>query len=137
MTLKPLLPAFFWLVAITYLSVTSGLQLPKFEIFSADKVGHAGAYALLVWLLLWGIWKSKNRAATRGEMFLIFCFAAAYGALMEWVQGTFFPNRFFEYDDMLANAAGAFLAVIVANFWSKIVRPSASLRRVKNPKSNI
>jgi VanZ family protein len=29
---------------------------------------------------------------------------------MEWVQGTFYPNRFFEYYDMLANTAGAILA---------------------------
>jgi len=113
MTLKSFLPAIFWLAVVTYLSVTSKLQVPKFQLFAADKIGHAAAYALLVWLLAWGVWKSKNRALTRGEMFFIFCFAAGYGALMEWVQGTFFPNRFFEFDDMLANAAGAFLAVML------------------------
>ncbi|MBP6810584.1 MAG: VanZ family protein [Saprospiraceae bacterium] len=127
MTLKPFLPAIFWLAIVTYLSVTSKLQVPKFQLFAADKIGHAAAYALLVWLLAWSVWKSKNRALTRGEMFILFCFAAAYGALMEWVQGTFFPNRFFEFDDMLANAAGAFLALIFVKPLSKILGPKASV----------
>lgn len=113
--MKPFLPAAAWLAVITFLSVTPGVQLPKFQLFSTDKLAHAGAYALLVWLLAWGIWKWKARYANRGELVLAFCFAAGYGALMEWVQGTFFPYRFFEYDDMLANAAGAFLAAILTN----------------------
>lgn len=113
------MPAALWLAVITYLSVTPSLQLPKIELFSADKLAHAGAYAVLALLLAWGVWKLRARMATRGELVLIFCLAAGYGALMEWVQGTFFPYRFFEYDDMLANAAGAFLAVIVVNLRTK------------------
>ena len=112
MQLKYFLPALSWLVIVTYLSVTSGTNLPKFNLFSADKLAHAAAYAMLAGFLLWGLWKSKNRWATRGELLGVFSFATAYGALMEWVQGTFFPHRFFEFDDMLANAAGAFLAII-------------------------
>lgn len=119
MTWKPFLPALGWLAVITYLSVTSGVQLPKFNLFSADKIAHAGAYALLVGFLVWGVWTSKKRMPLRGELVLFFVLATAYGALMEWVQGTFFPNRFFEYDDMLANAAGAFLASIFASQLSK------------------
>jgi len=118
--MKPFMPAALWLAVITYLSVTPNVQLPKFELFSADKLAHAGAYALLAWFMAWGVWKLKGRKASPGELFLIFCLAVGYGALMEWVQGTFFPNRFFEYDDMLANAAGAFLAVIIANLTSKV-----------------
>lgn len=121
MPLKSFLPAILWLGIITFLSVTSKLQVPKFQLFAADKIGHAAAYGLLVWLLAWGVWKSKNRALARGEIFLLFYFAAGYGALMEWVQGTFFPNRFFEFDDMLANAAGAFLAVILTPSLYKIL----------------
>ncbi|MFN0176238.1 MAG: VanZ family protein [Saprospiraceae bacterium] len=127
MPLKSFLPGILWLGIITFLSVTSKLQVPKFQLFSADKLGHAGAYALLVWLLAWGVWKSKNQAISRMEMFLLFCFAAAYGALMEWVQGTSFPNRFFEFDDMLANAAGAFLAVMLVIPLSKILGPKSNV----------
>ena len=122
MLLKPFLPATLWLVAITYLSVSSNVQLPKIELFSADKLAHAGAYAILGWLLAWGVWRSKGGIKSR-ELFLIFCIASLYGAMMEWVQGTFFPNRFFEYDDMLANAAGAFIAGISALPLLKIIYP--------------
>lgn len=119
MQLKAFLPAILWLLVLTYLSVSSGVKLPKIDLFSPDKIGHAGAYALLVWLILRGIWKAQNKAAGPGTLWLVFGFATAYGALMEWVQGTFFPGRFFEYDDMLANSAGAFLAVMIANQWFK------------------
>ncbi len=121
--MKPYLPAALWLTVVTILSVSPNVQLPKFELFSADKLAHAGAYALLFGLLVWGVRKSKDRAATRGEMLLFFCLATGYGALMEWVQGTFFPYRLFEYDDMLANAAGAFLALILTNSLSKNSAP--------------
>jgi VanZ family protein len=114
MNWKPYLPAVLWLGAVTYLSLTSNLQLPKIQLFSPDKLGHAAAYAVLSWLLLWGYWKSRKRPILGFDKFKVFSFATAYGAFMEWVQGTYFPNRFFEYDDMLANAAGAFLAVLLA-----------------------
>lgn len=118
---KPFVPAAIWLTVVTFLSTSGGVQLPKFNLFSADKIGHAGAYAVLVWLLLWGIWKSKNREALSAEKWLVFALATGYGAFMEWVQGTFFPGRFFEFDDMLANAAGAFLAMMLAVPLYKIV----------------
>lgn len=112
MTWKPLAPAMLWLAIITWLSVTPAVQMPKFNLFSADKLAHAAAYALLAGLIVWGIHRIRRRAVKRTEMWAVFCFSTAYGALMEWIQGTFFPGRFFEYDDMLANAAGAFLALI-------------------------
>lgn len=111
--MKHFFPAIGWLATVTYLSVTPKLQLPKFNLFSADKLGHIAAYALLTWLLVWGISKSKRRTATQGESYSALFFATFYGALMEWVQGTFFPGRFFEFDDMLANAAGALFATIL------------------------
>ncbi|MDO8368032.1 MAG: VanZ family protein [Saprospiraceae bacterium] len=116
-----------WLVAVTFLSVSSNVPMPKVVLFSPDKLAHAGAYGVLVWLLSWGISKSKGRTTTIGELLVIFFSATAYGALMEWVQGTFFPNRFFEYDDMLANAAGAFLAAMLYRPLSKIARPKSKV----------
>jgi VanZ family protein len=109
---KPFVPAMIWLAIITWLSVTPGVQMPKFNLISADKLAHAAAYGLLAGLLIRAVRRARQRAISRAGMWGIFGFSTAYGALMEWVQGTFFPGRFFEYDDMLANAAGAFLALI-------------------------
>jgi len=112
---KPFLPALLWLVAITFLSLSSNVPMPKIDFFSPDKLAHAGAYALLTALLALGVRKSKNSPLSRKNLFLIFCCAAGYGAFMEWVQGTYFPNRFFEYYDMLANASGALFAIVILN----------------------
>ena len=113
MRLKFLLPALLLLVVITFLSLSSNVPMPRVNFFSLDKVAHAGAYALLTWMLALGVRKSKNSPLTRNNLLWIFCFAAGYGVWMEWVQGTFFPNRFFEYFDMLANAAGSLFAIIL------------------------
>lgn len=112
MNLKPFVPAFACLAAITYLSTSPKAPLPEIHFWSADKVGHLLMYALLAGLCLWGVHNANNRRATRLEQAVIFGVASGYGAFMEWVQSTFFPGRFFEYGDMLANTAGAFLAIL-------------------------
>ena len=111
---KYYLPALIWLVIITWLSINSGTPMPKFDLFSADKLFHAAAYALLTLLILWGRSKSGPTPVPLYQLALIFVLVTGYGAFMEWIQGTFFPNRSFEYDDMLANASGAFLATIMS-----------------------
>ena len=123
---RSFLPVLIWLVFVTYMSLNGGVQLPKMNLISADKLGHAAAYAVMVWLLLAGFEKAKNRPTTRGEQVLAFIAVSGYGAFMEWVQGTFFPNRFFEFDDMLANSAGAFLAIMLFRFWRKWSADQAS-----------
>lgn len=102
------IPALAWLIAITILSTGPGVPLPEVKLITTDKLAHAAAYAVLCWLIL-RIWE---RAGLTEILWIVF-FCAGYGALMEWVQGTFYPNRFFEYYDMLANMVGAMLAGIV------------------------
>lgn len=113
MNLKPYIPALIWLVVITWLSVNSGMPMPKFNLFSADKLFHAAAYAMLTGLLLWGRYKTGPLPVPRAQQFLIFLAATGYGAFMEWIQGAFFLNRSFEYDDMIANTSGVFLVIMI------------------------
>lgn len=94
-----------WLLCITWLSTKGGISLPGFKLIGTDKLAHAAAYGTLVWLLSLAFPPENQRQA-----FSIWLFASLYGALMEWVQFTWFPNRMFEYDDMIANATGALLA---------------------------
>ena len=86
------------------------VQLPQVDLFAPDKLGHALAYAGLLGVSWWSLRRLTGRTPTFREALLLFLFAAGYGALMEYVQGTFLPNRFFEFDDMLANAFGAAVA---------------------------
>ena len=116
---KPYLPAIVWLLFITGMSVVPGLQLPEFNLISTDKLGHAAAYGLLVWLVLYGFKKQNGRKAGWKEGLIIACAATLYGVLMEFVQGNFIPGRVFGYDDMIANAIGAAGAWGAAVFYAK------------------
>lgn len=107
---KPYLPAIVWLLVITGMSLWPKLQLPEFNLMSTDKVGHVAAYALLVWLILYGFNKQNGRKASWKEGLAIVCLATLYGTLIEFVQGNFIPGRIFGYDDMIANTAGAVAA---------------------------
>jgi VanZ family protein len=121
---KPYLPAALWLAIVTALSVSPGVPMPRFNLLSADKVGHAVAYAMLAWLLFQGFKAANRRLPNTKESLIIFSLATGYGILMEFVQGTFFPNRFFEVDDMLANAFGALLATITFRYFNYPTKPT-------------
>jgi VanZ family protein len=106
-----LLLPIIWFLTITWLSTKGGISLPGFKLIGTDKLAHAAAYALLSWLLL-KAYNSKNTSVYRN----VWLFAFVYGAFMEFIQFTFFPNRFFEFDDMLANGIGAGIGVLVYHF---------------------
>lgn len=120
---KAYLPALLWLLLVTVLSVSPGVPAPKFNLFSTDKIGHACAYALLTWLLFRGFKSANSRAANGMESLIIFGISTGYGILMEFVQGTFFPYRFFEIDDMIANGTGALIVTLL--MFKRKITPSA------------
>lgn len=104
--IKAYLPAFLWVLFITGLSVMPGIQLPSFQLFSADKLAHAFVYGVLTWLLLRAQLRTGSLQSGFWVEIIICCISIAYGILMEFVQYTFIPGRFYEIDDMLANAFG-------------------------------
>ena len=105
--LKPYRFALLWLALITVLSTMPTPQLPEVKVFAPDKVVHFAIYAVLAWLLSSGYLRTQGQAAHRYASWAIFLVASCYGVLMEFVQYAFIPGRFYEYGDMLANAAGA------------------------------
>lgn len=108
--IKPYLPALLWVIFVTGLSVTPNVPMPKFDLFSPDKLAHLAAYGVLTGLLFWGFFRSKKRLPNWKEGLLIFSLSTGYGILIEFVQGAFILGRFYEVDDMIANATGAALA---------------------------
>ncbi len=105
--IKAYLPALLWLLFITGLSVMPGVQLPAFHLFSADKLAHAVVYGVLTWLLLRAYTRTRQAPLSFGKEIIVLCLSTIYGVFMEFVQYAFIPGRFYEYDDMLANAFGA------------------------------
>ncbi|MFT4666632.1 MAG: VanZ family protein [Polaribacter sp.] len=107
--MKSYLPAIGWSVIILLLSTRATINLPQSwgDLYSPDKFGHAFVYAVLCWLLLKAFQKEKVRNAA----LLAVIISGSYGILMEVVQYSFFPNRFFEKYDIIANISGSLIGL--------------------------
>jgi VanZ family protein len=108
-------PALFCAILILWLSVSSiGIQLPE-SLVSPDKLGHLLAYGLLNMLLNWALMKSGKYSPKSATLAVLS--VTIYGVALEFVQWAFFPNRFFEIWDMVANFSGALLAFFVSKLF--------------------
>ena len=96
-----------WCLLILYLSWNPGLQVPKgfWDNLPLDKIGHFGIYSILAMIMTKAFSKWNTKA--------IFLACTLYGISMEVLQYAFFPGRFFEWSDILANSLGAFVGIIL------------------------
>jgi len=102
----------FWAIVILVLSTMPGKQLPQIPwLMTPDKFGHAAVYAVLT-IGLYGTLRTWIVPRTSAYLTAA-ALAATYGISMEVVQFLFFPGRYFEFWDIVANIIGAFLALLV------------------------
>lgn len=113
MTIKAFLPAIGWALFIFTLSAGPGISLPVewWKLFSPDKWGHAIVYGILSVLILWGFAKIGKTGSP--FVFWGFSIAAGYGIAMELMQYTFFPGRYFEVLDIIANIIGSIIGLVL------------------------
>ena len=118
--MKPFLPAIAWSVVIFILSVMPGINLPETwaDFISWDKIGHLTVYGILTFLLLLGSKKTRPEIDAKITLYILLG-TAAYGILLEIIQYSFFPGRYFEKLDILANIIGSFIGL----FLFKIFKP--------------
>lgn len=112
--MKYYLPAIICSIVIFILSTRATVSLPFFwtDILAADKIGHVVAYGGLTLTVLWGL--SKDEIPFSSKWFLWTVIAcSAYGILLEIIQYSFFPNRYFEVLDILANIIGSIIGLYV------------------------
>ena len=112
--MKAYLPAFLWSVLIFGLSAGSAVQVPDswWDLISVDKVGHAIVYGVLTILLYWGSWKNGKKL-TIPVLLLGLAISISFGISMECMQYFFFPSRYFEVLDIIANIIGSFISLIL------------------------
>lgn len=111
---KPL--AISWFIVMNVLFVLPGSALPKagwFNDIQLDKWVHVGLFAVLVFL-----WCSAFTPLFK-KIWLVLVVAIAYGLLVEIVQKNWVPNRSFDLYDVLADAAGSVLGLVV---WLRVNR---------------
>ena len=89
---------------MTSASLGNSLQLGAdwLAFAQADKLKHFGAYFVLA--VLWSYAFRQNRLRPSGWLWLMLF---GLGATLEVVQWAYYPARFFEFADMLANGVGA------------------------------
>jgi VanZ family protein len=91
-------------------------ELPDtFDRFLAqDKLAHAGVYFVLTGLLGWAFHRNGGH-----RVLLSAGIAALYGVGMEIVQYAFFPHRYFELLDIIANIIGSIAGLFALKFFLK------------------
>lgn len=105
-------PVAAWMGFIQYASVRPVVEIPPETIPHTDKLLHALAYALLALLLVRAL-RSSSTLKAADIALAAFAWSTAFGAAQEMLQ-YFLPNRTCDLFDLLANAAGAGLAVLAA-----------------------
>lgn len=101
-----------WAVMIFYLSTMPGPQLPRIDwLMTPDKFGHAAVYGILAGGLFFSL-KPFFQASKRVYYWPLIV-ASSYGVAMEWIQYSFFPDRYFELWDIVANIIGALCALLL------------------------
>ena len=106
------LPAASLMALIFYLSSLPSLDLPEtwFDKY-LDKVLHTGAYGALTFFLLYGFLTS-TRMSAKGAYILSAMMAVLYGFTDEFHQ-SFTPGRHTSIGDLIANATGAGLCILI------------------------
>ncbi|MCB0662355.1 MAG: VanZ family protein [Saprospiraceae bacterium] len=118
------LPAIVWTLFILLVSWTvAGINLPErlLDLISTDKVAHFIVYSILTCLYLLGFFiKGKEIKFYPLGLFVITA-ASLYGVMMEILQYYFFPGRFFEILDIVANISGAFAGFYLFRLCKNII----------------
>lgn len=92
--------------------------MPRFSnILEPDKVGHAAAYFVMSASLLWGFYRTVG--ISPATMVAAAAASILYGIGMEFIQYAFFPNRFFEVLDIIANIIGSISGIFGLYFLIK------------------
>ena len=117
--IKALLPSILWSLVILVLSAMPGISLPEsfWDFISMDKLAHVGVYGIQTFLLLFGLSKIISKDAKRVAVIALII-SILYGIMMEAMQYTFFPYRYFEYLDIFANIIGSLTGLLIFKFFN-------------------
>ena len=115
--LKSKVLAIGWLLLMCILFVIPGSALPEqswFADIQLDKWVHIGLFSVLIFL-----WCSAFELGLPGNAWIVIISAIFYGLLVEYVQKTWIPNRSFDLYDVIADAIGSLMGLIV---WFRVYR---------------
>ena len=106
-----ILLALAWTLLILALCSIPGDSLPESELFSYDKLGHAGAFAIFAWLWL--------RAATPDRTAWVLAGGVAFAIGTELYQGLLPFGRLADPLDALADLVGLLAGFLAYRLWTR------------------
>jgi VanZ family protein len=107
------LPVFIWAILIFWLSSLKTLPHVETPIISADKLAHMGVFFVFCWFSRRALFfQNSSILLKRWSLVGAFLLTCLYGYLDE-VHQLFVPGRSYDYYDMLADAIGALLFVLL------------------------
>lgn len=104
-------PAIVVALGIFLLSTFLSIPVRVEGIGYLDKIEHAFAYFVLMSSFMFAFKKTEILTTKRSYYLLVG--ASAYGFLLELAQYTFFPNRYFEWVDAMANVLGVIIGYLI------------------------
>jgi VanZ family protein len=107
-------PALVWTALIFFLTLLPPRDVPDVSFFSRipyfDKLVHAGLFLGFVVCWSWGFYKNKKNFHLFRLLWVIAVLGILLGIAIEYLQR--YTGRDFDFWDMAADTAGAFIAVI-------------------------
>ncbi len=118
--MKGFIPAICCAIVILILSSKAGINLPEswLDLIAMDKLGHAVVYGALTFLLLRGFKKEEMIGFAGNSHLSALIISIVYGIAMELMQYLFFPGRFFEVYDIIANIIGSLLGLYIFKYFN-------------------
>lgn len=110
-----------WNILIIIGSLLPASEIPdyKFQIIPhQDKLIHFGMYFVLGLLLLYGTRSEPLCSSLKWTRWAILFYCSALGIFLEILQKCFDLGRNFDTFDVLANVAGAFVAVVIYRIYN-------------------
>jgi len=122
--LGPYIPVVLWTLFILGLSIMPGVNLPETwsDLIALDKLAHFFVYGVLTYLGLRAI-KMTGKYTAMG-IAIVILLSALYGISLEWVQYSFFPGRYFETLDIIANIIGSLIGACIF-YYLQLRKPEA------------
>lgn len=114
--------ALIWTIVIACLCLASFNQFPKVELSNSDKYAHFAFYFVFsgLWFLYFSHRKdSFNRVRT---VLVVFFLSLFYGIAIEMMQYLFTDTRKADVFDVLANAFGAVIGLLVIGSYQKYLQ---------------
>ena len=105
------------IIGIFLLSTIFSLPVEVDGISFIDKLQHSFAYFALILSLLFSFHQANNLNIKSWSTLMFFC--VFYGFLIEIIQLSVFPNRYFDWFDIIANSIGIGLGSMFFYFIKK------------------